>query len=78
MDLGDDSFYLSPEFKCLTVADRASLRKIKVFMESRVVGLLKAVETSGGIKIKEAYATFSQNFRTLFLYVIFIFVKILI
>lgn len=70
VDLGDDSFYLSSEFKCLNIADRASLRKVKVFMEARVVGLLKAVETSGGIKMKEVYASFSHKTKK-FLYMIF-------
>ena len=54
-DLGSDSFYESEAFKLLTVADRATLRRVKGFFETRVVSVFKAIESYGGFKLKEIY-----------------------
>ena len=61
-DLGSDSFFESEEFKQLEVSDRATLRKIKGYFESRVVAIFKSVESYGGFKLNELYWAFYKKY----------------
>ena len=59
--MGGATFYDSNEFKLLSVTERASMRQIRAFLETKIVPLIRNVEKSGGDVIRAAYCTLSEN-----------------